>query len=56
MVMMFRLHDQVIFSLGLVDAQIFLVSMHDAIKADKEEFATFRSQVRRGHELSAWHK
>lgn len=40
--------EQVIYSLGLVNAQLFLVSMHDALKPDKEEFKLFRSQVRLG--------
>eukprot|EP00752_Nemacystus_decipiens_P014842 g13214.t1 len=32
-------------ALGLVDAQVFLVSMHDAIKTDREEFNKFRKNV-----------
>lgn len=43
-------HTQVIFSLGLVDAQVFLVSMHDAIKPDREEFNKFRKNVRGARE------
>lgn len=45
-----RLLSQVIFSLGLVDAQVFLVSMHDAIKPNREEFNKFRKNVRTGFE------
>ncbi|CAM9370484.1 unnamed protein product [Scytosiphon promiscuus] len=40
-----KFNDKVIFSLGLVDAQVFLVSMHDAIKPDREEFNKFRKNV-----------
>eukprot|EP00904_Undaria_pinnatifida_P011078 jgi/Undpi1/70/HiC_scaffold_1.g00070.m1 len=43
-----KFNDKVIYSLGLVNAQLFLVSMHDALKPDKEEFKLFRSQVRLG--------
>ena len=32
-----------------MDAQVFLVSMHDAIKPDREEFNKFRKNVRTGH-------
>lgn len=39
-----------IFSLGLVDAQVFLVAMHDAIKSDREEFNKFRKNVREREE------
>eukprot|EP00903_Cladosiphon_okamuranus_P020728 g19033.t1 len=40
-----KFNDKVIFSLGLVDAQVFLVAMHDAIKSDREEFNKFRKNV-----------
>ncbi|CAM9553906.1 unnamed protein product [Pylaiella littoralis] len=40
-----KFNDKVIFSLGLVDAQVFLVAMHDAVKHDREEFNKFRKNV-----------
>ncbi len=46
-----RVASQCIFNLGLVDAQVFLVAMHDAIRNDQEEFNKFRKNVRHDFDI-----